>query len=57
MSDPSTPSPNSRAAYTAWLAQVKAQGGPVTQGGAIAHADAKQAPEAEKTGLAVVCRD
>ena len=57
MSYPNTRSPNSRAAYAAWLAQVKAQGGPVAQGGAIARADAKQAPEAEKTGLAVVCRD
>ena len=34
-----------------WLAKIKAQGGPVAQGGAIPHAEAQQAPAAEKTGL------
>ena len=35
-----------------WLAKIKAQGGPVAQGGAIPRAEAEQAPAAEKTGLA-----
>ena len=35
-----------------WLAKIKAQGGPVAQGGAIPRAEAQQAPAAGKTGLA-----
>jgi len=44
-------SANSRAVHAAWLAHIKAQGGPVAQGGAIPHADTTQAPGSEKTGL------
>ena len=45
------PSPNSRAVHAAWLAHIKAQGGPAAQGGATPHADTTQAPGSEKTGL------